>query len=54
MPSNHKNISEELIKFFAPEELKTSLQTLANDRNITLSALLRLITTEYVKRKSSL
>ena len=45
-----KNISEVRIKFVAPAELKEALQTLANERNITLSALLRLVTSEYVKR----
>lgn len=47
---NNKNISEALIKFVAPGDLKRSLQELANERNITLSAMLRLITSEYVKR----
>jgi predicted transcriptional regulator len=45
-----KNINEVRIKFVSPEELKQALQKLANERNITLSALLRLITSEYVKR----
>jgi predicted transcriptional regulator len=48
--NNNKNIGEELIKFTAPEELKRALQELANERNITLSSLLRLIASEYVKR----
>jgi len=47
---NRKNINEVRIKFVAPEDLKGALQTLANERNITLSALLRLITSEYVRR----
>lgn len=47
---NQKNIGEVLIKFHAPEELKLALQALAGERNITLSALLRLVTSEYVKR----
>ncbi len=42
--------NETLIKFNAPEVLKNDLQGLANDRNITLSSLLRLIASEYVKR----
>lgn len=50
MADNSKSISEVVIKFAAPEELKQALQQLANERNITLSALLRLITSEYVKR----
>jgi hypothetical protein len=48
--NNRKNINEVRIKFVAPEVLKCELQELANERNITLSALLRLITSEYVKR----
>jgi hypothetical protein len=47
---HRKPISEVLIKFVAPGALKRALQALANERNITLSALLRLITSEYVKR----
>jgi hypothetical protein len=50
--NNRKNINEVLIKFVAPAELKLALQDLANERNITLSALLRLITSEYVKRSN--
>jgi hypothetical protein len=41
-----------LIKFTAPERLKRNLQQLAIERNITLSSLLRLITSEYVKRNT--
>ena len=53
--NNHrKNINEVRIKFVAPDDLKRELQTLANERNITLSALLRLVTSEYVKRNRSL
>ena len=48
--NNRKNINEVRIKFVAPEDLKQHLQALANERNITLSALLRLVTSEYVKR----
>ena len=44
------NINEVLIKFGAPHQLKRALQELANERNIALSALLRLIASEYVKR----
>lgn len=46
--SNNQN--EVLIKFLTPQKLKRALQELANERNITLSALMRLITSEYVKR----
>ena len=48
---NH--INEVLIKFVAPRRLKDALQELANERNITLSAVLRLVTSEYVKRNRS-
>ena len=48
--NNRININEVRIKFVAPAELKEALQALANERNITLSALLRLVTSEYVKR----
>jgi molybdopterin-guanine dinucleotide biosynthesis protein A len=48
--SNNGNKNEALIKFVAPEELKQALQQLANERNISLSSLLRLIASEYVKR----
>ena len=45
-----KHINDALIKFVAPGDLKRALQKLANERNIALSALLRLVMTEYVKR----
>jgi len=48
---NHKN--QVLIKFVAPDELKCNLIELAEERNIALSALLRLVTTEYVKRNNA-
>ena len=51
--NNRKHINEVLIKFVAPDGLKSALQDLANERNITLSALLRLVTSEYVKRTGS-
>ena len=47
---NKGNKNEALIKFAAPIELKKSLQQLANERNIALSSLLRLIASDYVKR----
>ena len=49
---NNNGNYETLIKFVAPEELKRALQALANERHITLSALLRLVTSEYVKRNN--
>ena len=42
-----------IIKCLAPRQLKTDLEHLAEARNISLSALLRLILTEYIKQKSS-
>ena len=54
MTNSRKSINEVRIKFVAPEILKGDLQALANERNITLSALLRLITSDYVRRKRSL
>jgi predicted transcriptional regulator len=50
MSHKAKSISEVIIKFQAPTELKEALQQLADERNIALSALLRLIASEYVKR----
>lgn len=47
--SPHKPPSEELIKFYAPLHLKRQLQELAASRNIALSALLRLLVSEYIK-----
>jgi hypothetical protein len=45
-----KNHNEALVKFLAPEKLKHALQQLAAERNIALSALLRLVMSEYVRR----
>jgi hypothetical protein len=39
-----------LIKLLAPLFLKNALQQLALERNISLSSLLRLIASEYLKR----
>jgi len=52
MHHNQPN-AKELIKFFAPKSLKDSMNQLSNERNISLSALLRIITTEYVRRNLS-
>ena len=49
-----KYINEVLIKFVSPDKLKRALQHLADERNIALSALLRLIASEYVKRNGGL
>jgi molybdopterin-guanine dinucleotide biosynthesis protein A len=51
--NNYKKTSEVLIKFWAPRELKDALQELADERNISLSALLRLISSEYVRRQQT-
>ncbi|MAS33594.1 MAG: hypothetical protein CL610_06290 [Anaerolineaceae bacterium] len=48
--NNKKLIHEEQVKFLLPRDLKLNLQQMADERNISLSALLRLITSEYVKR----
>ncbi len=42
--------NEALIKFLAPQRLKHRLEGLAAERNIALSALLRLIASEYLRR----
>jgi hypothetical protein len=52
--NNRKTTNEVLIKFLAPRELKRALRELAEERNISLAALLRLITSEYVKRDRSI
>lgn len=50
---SHNNKQTSVIKFQAPLDLKQDLSLLARERNITPSALLRLITTEYVKRNKT-
>ena len=45
-------IHEEQVKFLVPRDLKSSLQKLADERNVSLSALMRIITTQYVKRNN--
>jgi hypothetical protein len=47
---NLENQNEVLIKFLVPKRLKLALKERADERNITISALLRLISSEYVKR----
>jgi hypothetical protein len=44
--------NEVLIKFLAPRKLKSELENLAVERNIALSALLRLVTTDYIRRNN--
>ncbi len=51
---NQKNQNEVLIKFLAPSKLKHALEELAAERNISLSALLRLVTSEYVRRNDQI
>ncbi len=46
---DHPN-NETLVKFLAPRKLKRALEELALERNIALSALLRLIASEYIRR----
>jgi hypothetical protein len=47
---NQKNQNEVLIKFLAPQKLKHGLEELAAERNIALSALPQLVTSECVRR----
>ncbi len=49
--SRKSNSNEALIKFYVPRDLKRELQELAVSRNIALSALLRLVVTEYIKTR---
>jgi hypothetical protein len=46
-----ENQNDDFIKFFMPKKLKSALQLQAAERNISLSALLRLISTDYIKHK---
>jgi len=48
-----KKQNEALIKFLSPVQLKLSLLSLADERNISLSSLLRLIASDYLKRNQS-
>ena len=48
--NNRGNNNEVLIKFLAPHRLKRTLEELAAERNIALSTLLRLVTSEYLRR----
>jgi len=54
MKSPTNSHSRVVIKCAAPRKLKADLEQLAEARNISLSALLRLILTEYIKQKSLL
>ena len=46
-------LSEEIVKFAVPKHLKVELQSMAMTRNISLSALVRLVVTDYLKNRSS-
>jgi hypothetical protein len=48
----YQNHNEVLIKFLAPARLKQAWSKLANECNLELSAMLRLIASEYVKRSN--
>jgi len=48
--SHHKPTNKDLIKFLVPKPLKDTLLIIAIELNISLSALLRIITSEYTKR----
>jgi hypothetical protein len=48
--SHKQPTNKDLIKFLVPKQLKDSLLIIAIERNISLSALLRIITSEYAKR----
>ena len=45
---NYNNAT--LIKFVAPHSLKETLSEMASERSVSLSALLRIISSEYIKR----
>ena len=45
---NYNNAT--LIKFVAPHSLKETLSEMALERSVSLSALLRIISSEYIKR----
>jgi len=49
-PQNHNNPA--LIKFVAPNSLKDTLFKMATERNVSLSAFLRIISSEYIKRNN--
>ena len=50
MKKHQTNNNTVLIKFFSPEKLKKELLELASERNIALSALLRIIASDYIRR----
>ena len=44
----------DVIKFKAPESLKVSLEKQAEKRNVSLSAFMRLIASEYLQRNKNI
>ncbi len=50
----NNSINKSTLKIVVPTALKGALQLLADERHITLSALLQLISSEYVKRQQPL
>ena len=50
--TNNKKKHDALIKFHAPTDLKQKAQQLAEQRNISLAALLRLVLTDYLRDKA--
>jgi len=51
-PYRHKTTNDAVVKLYLPTLLKQELESLAQSRNIPLSALLRLIATEYIRQKT--
>lgn len=51
--NNQRPAHEEIVKFLVPRELKQALLQLAKERNIALSALMRLIASDYIKRNKT-
>jgi len=50
VPRNTKDLQHAtLIKFVAPHSLKETLSEMALERSVSLSALLRIIASEYIK-----
>ncbi len=51
--TKRSTIADTVVRFVSPVKLRNELQELANERSITLSALLRLIATDYIRRSKS-
>lgn len=52
MSSTNPTSNQETIKFRVPTSLKEDAVKLAQERNLSLSAFIRLMLTEYIKNKS--